>query len=106
MPDLRGLTIIVATADAERFDAALTLASAHAALGGRTRLYCHDRAVGLLIGSAPLLATAREIGVALVACQTGLANAGIAHDSLPPATEAGGMVGILAALDDDRLVVI
>ena len=106
MPDLRGLTIIVATADAERFDAALTLASAHAALGGRTRLYCHDRAVTLLVGDSPLLATARDIGVVAIACQTGLANAGIAHDTLPAGTEAGGMIGVIAALEDDRLVVI
>lgn len=98
---MRGLTIVVATADPDRFAAALTLASAAAALGARTRLYCHDAAVGLLGEPVPLLATAREIGVTLVACQSGLADAGFA---LPDGVEAGGMVGLLAELADDRLV--
>lgn len=106
MPTLRGLTIVVVTDDVDRFGAALTLASAHAALGGPTRLYCHDRAVRLLIGDSPLLATAREIGVRLIACQSGLADAGLAHESLAAEVEAGGMVGVLATLGDDRLVAV
>lgn len=120
MPVMRGLTILIATADPERGRAALTLACAQVALGGRTRLYCHEAAVALLVaGSDPgdealaahglppraaLLEAARESGVELIACQTGLALAGIAHSELIAGAEAGGLIGLLASLEDDRLV--
>jgi predicted peroxiredoxin len=115
---MRGLTLIVATGDPERFRAALTLASAHAALGGRTRIYCHEAAVALLAGDDPdaamlharglpsraqLIATAIESGAAILACQTGLALAGLAETRLPAGVETGGLVGLLADLGDDRL---
>lgn len=122
MPGMRGLTIIAATADAERFRAALSLACTHAALGGRTRLYCHEAAVELLVSGADpgdaalpakglatraqLLAEALESGVTLVACQTGLATAGIAFDMLAPGVEPGGLVSLLAGLGEDRLVTL
>ncbi|HWK35834.1 DsrE family protein [Sphingomonas sp.] len=102
MPLMRGLTIVVVSCDPGRWDAALTLASAEAALGGRTRVYCHDAAV-TLIAPSDLLATARELGVTLIACQTGLATHGMA---LPEGVEGGGLVSLLAELDDDRLVTI
>lgn len=101
MPCMRGLTIVVAAADAERFHAALTLASAQAALGCRARIYLHANAVRLLHSGPALLVTAQELGVTLIACQTGLADAGIA---LPDGVEAGGMVSLLADIGDDRLV--
>ncbi len=120
MPDMRGLTIIVASGDIERFRAALALACAHAALGGRARLYCHEGAVPLLVpGADPgdaalpahglatrdqLLAEARQAGVALIACQTGLAAAGIPFDLLPVGAEPGGLVSLMAELNEDRLV--
>ncbi|MBW4329678.1 DsrE/DsrF/DrsH-like family protein [Stakelama sp. CBK3Z-3] len=120
---MRGLTIIVTTADPERFRAALTLAASQAALGGRVRLYCHERAVGLLAdrdaasdspdlaaqglpGRAELITLAREEGVALIACQTGIALLGLHAASLAKGVEAGGMVGLLATLGDDRLVTV
>lgn len=121
MPVVRGLTLIVASGDPERFRAALTLASAHAALGGRTRVYCHEAAVALLAGDdadaaglharglpsrAELIVTALETGVAIAACQTGLALAGLAESALPAGIETGGLVGLLAVLEDDRLVTI
>lgn len=119
---MRGLTIIVATADVERFRAALSLACAHAALGAATRLYCHERAVALLLpGEDPedgqhlaaglptrtqLLHEAQANGIGLIACQTGLAAAGIPFNTLPPGIEAGGLVSLLAGLGDDRLVTL
>lgn len=122
MPFMRGLTILAATADVERFRAALSLACAHAALGGGTRLYCHEAAVALLVpGADPgddalaakglasrtqLLAEALEAGVTLIACQTGLAAAEIAFDMLAPGVEPGGLVSLLAALGEDRLVTL
>lgn len=103
MPGMRGLTLIAATGDPERFRAALTIAAAHAALGGRTRLYCHEGAVALLVRGEPLVATALEIGVHVIACQTGLSVAGLAQPDLPEGVETGGLVGLLADLGDDRL---
>ena len=122
MPGMRGLTILAATADIERFRAALSLACAHAAVGGDARLYCHEAAVALLVPGADagdgglagkglatraqLLAEALDSGVTLIACQTGLATAGIAFDTLPPGIQPGGLVSLLAALGDDRLVAL
>ena len=84
MPALRGLTIVVASADPERWAAALALASAQAALGGAARVYCHDAAVTRLVEDEALL-TARDLGVAFVACQSGLAAHGMALPDLPRA---------------------
>lgn len=122
MPGMRGLTIIAATADAERFRAALSLACAHAAVGGNSRFYCHEAAVALLVpGTDPddamlaarglatraqLLAEALDSGVALIACQTGLAAQSIAFETLAPGIEPGGLVSLLAGLGDDRLVTL
>lgn len=119
---MRGLTLIVATGDAERFRAALTLAAANAALGGRTRVFCHERAAALLAAKADpqaaelraaglpdlpsLIETTTACGVVLIACQTGLALAGLAEGDLPAGAETGGMVGLLAALGEDRLGIV
>ena len=99
---VRGLTLVVAGADAARFDAALTLANAQAALGGRVRIYLHDAAVTVPL-TGPLVETARELGVTFIACQTALAT----HNVTPvEGVEGGGMVGLLAGLGDDRLVTL
>lgn len=100
---MRGLTIIVATADSERLDAALTLANAQAALSGRARIYFHQDAVRSLSARSDLLDVAGDFGVVLIACQTGLAAAG---GALPDGVEGGGMVSLLATLGDDRLLVV
>ena len=106
---MRGLTILVASSDPARFRAALALAAAHAALGGRTRLFLHEEAVALLdaitgdAALAHLIATATESGAVLIACQTGLARAGLAETDLPAGAETGGLIGLLATLDEDRL---
>lgn len=111
---MRGLTIIVAGPDPDRLRAALTTACANAALGGRTRVYLHEAAVGLLgtDATAPaglpnlteLRAIAVESGVELIACQTGLALAGLSADTQRVA--AGGLINLLATLKDDRLVTL
>lgn len=119
---MSGLAIIVATADNGRFRAAMTTALAQAALGSAVRLYCHEASVALLTRAARadddhamlaaagipdrlgLLAMAQAAGVALIACQTGLALTGLALDSLVGGVEAGGMMSLLATLGDDRLV--
>ena len=99
---MRGLTVVVAGADAARFEAALTLANAQAALGGRARIYLHDAAVTMPL-TGPMVTAARELGVTFIACQTALATHGVTPADC---VEGGGMVGILADLGDDRLVTL
>ncbi len=110
---MRGLTIVVAGADTDRLRAAMTMACAAAALGGRARVYLHEAAVVAFAADAsapagqPTLGELRSIaadsGVEIVACQSGLALAGFAADDL--GVSGGGMIELLASLDDDRLVV-
>lgn len=115
---MTGLTILLVATDDDRLRAALTLAISNAALGGRTRLYAHEGAVSALIpatapapalaagqpGRADLLVMAQDTGVELIACQTGLAQAGIGLDQLVPGVVAGGLMSVLADLGTDRLI--
>ncbi len=117
---MRGLTIIVAGADAERLHAALSFAAASAATGAATRVHLHARAVGLL--GAPMAADADHaahglptlaqivddalaLGVAISVCQSGLALAALTADALDPRLSVDGPVGVLTAAGDDRLLV-
>jgi predicted peroxiredoxin len=120
MPGMRGLTILVATADPRRFRAALSTAAAAAALGASARVFLHEDAVTLLGQAeepesahfaaaglpdrAALLSVAQESGVQLLVCQSGLALADLSLDAFPAGTEAGGLVSLLATLGEDRLV--
>ncbi len=116
-----GLTILVATGDAERLHAALTFAAAAAAMGGGVRLHLHEGAVGLLrapmaapgddrraAAGLPMLAQiwsdALDLGVMMSVCQSGLALAGLRLDEIGGEIEAMGPVGLLAGLGEDRLV--
>ena len=117
---MRGLTIILASPDGERMRAALTLAAASAALGGRARLFCQGDAVRLLAdlsaprdaahaaAGLPALAALFEeglgLGVEIIACQSGLHLAGLAAQALDPRLHFGGPVAILQTLGEDRLL--
>ena len=121
---MKGLAIIVASPDPARFRTALTLAVAQTALGGKVRLYCHEASVALLARTERadddsvalaatglpdrhgLIAMALAGGVSLIACQTGLAVAGLAMDDMTAGVEAGGMMALLADLRDERLVTV
>lgn len=120
---MRGLTLIFAGPEPSRFHAALSVAAASAATGAKTRLYLHGDAVALIASSlvspdddrhraaglptlAQMLGEALGLGVTLICCQTGLALAGITADALDPQMEVGGLVGLLATLGGDRLVVL
>lgn len=120
---MRGLTLIVAGADPRRFHAALSMAAAAAAAGAATRVYLHGDAVLLLVPPlrspdddrhrmsglptlAQMLDESLELGVRLICCQSALAMDGIAVESLDPRIEVGGLVGLLGALGDDRLVTV
>jgi len=101
---LTGLGIIVAGVDQARFRTALTLAAAQAALGGRVRLLLDGESVRLAALSDDLLDACFELGVTVTLCQTGLAEAGLDAAALDPRFDFGGMVGWLADLGQDRLV--
>ena len=117
---MHGLTILVATGDAERFHAALTYAAAAAAMGTATKLHLHEGAVALLthfsapkdeVRAAAGLPTLTEIwrealalGVQISVCQSGLVLAGLTMTDLHPSLEAQGPIGVLAD-DGNRIIV-
>lgn len=119
-----GLNILVLTDDAERFRGALTLALAQAALGGGVRLFLQLDAVRLLRDAAPaprdddhaahglptlavLIDEALEAGIAILACQSGLALAGLDAAALDMRIEAGGPLSFLQGCGErDRLIVV
>lgn len=119
---LSGLTIILIAEDAARARAALTLATAHAATIGPVRLFAHERAVRHLSARddvaepdlaesglpdlAQLRAMATASGVSLIACQTGIALAGLTAADMAPGVETGGLVGMLQTLGADRLITV
>lgn len=119
---MRGLTIIVADLSSERFRAALALAAANAALGGRARVFCQGEAVSVLRppiqgmeddmqveAGLPALADLFEeaigLGVELIACQSGVQLTNTDIRTLDKRIAYGGLVSVMQTLDDDRLVV-
>jgi len=119
---VRGLTVVVAEPAPERLRAALTLALANAALGGRARVFCQGPAVALLappVGAPhdedhvaaglPTLAQMVDegfgLGVELIACQSGLHLMGVGASTLDPRITFGGPVSLLQTLDEDRLLI-
>ena len=104
---MTGLAIIVAGADPARFRTALTLAAANAALERRTRLLLDGEAVKMAVSPEEmLLETCFELGVTITLCQGGLAAAHMDASRLDARFDYGGMVGLLADLGADRLIVI
>ncbi|QPQ56242.1 DsrE family protein [Allosphingosinicella flava] len=110
---MRPLTVIVAGPDPARFHAALSLAAAAAALDRPVRLFLQAEAVALLRAPiaapgdaayakagmpvlAALLEEAQALGVAVTACQSGLALAEMTAAALPPEVDTGGLIEALA----------
>ncbi len=118
-----GLSIIIASADGERFYAALETAAAAAALGRSARIFLQGPAAALLRtpvafgGDAArraagqpdlvsLIAEAMVMDVKLVVCQSGMALTGMTMSELAPQVRTGGLVSFMAEMGDaDRLVV-
>ena len=118
-----GLNIIVASADGQRFYAALETAAAAAALGRPARLFLQGEAAALLRDPvsfagdearraagqpdlAWLVEEAIAMDVALFVCQSGMALVGIAATELVPHVRAAGLVSFLAEVGpEDRLIV-
>lgn len=120
---MRDLNIVLTVPDAERLRGALTLAAAHVALGGRATLFLQLDAVGLLRKDAPapcdaahraaglpdlatLIREAQDMGVTLIACQSGMALSDISANDLPAGVEIGGPVGFLQHTDDRARLLI
>lgn len=118
-----GLNIVVLTNDAERFRGALTLALANRALGANSRIFLQLDAVRLLGTGAPaprdaehvaqglpslsaLMTEALDDGTIIIACQSGLALAGLEAGALDPRIEAGGPVSFLQTLEKDERLII
>lgn len=118
---MRGVTVILAEAAPARLRAALSLTSAVAAVGGRARLFLHEDAVTLFAAPltspadarrsaaglptlAQLLEEALAMPVEVILCQSGLAMAGMEVGQLDPRIATGGLIGVVAAAGDDRLV--
>jgi len=101
---MRGLGIVIAGADASRLRTALTLAASQAALGARVRILFDGDAVPLAVTCDELLESCLELGATVTLCQSGLASAGLEAATLEPRFEYGGMVGWLAELAEDRLI--
>lgn len=124
MHRMRPLKIVLLTPNAERFRGALTLAAAQAALGAEVAIFCQLEAAGLLKhppaapndaahqnhGLPPLselMEDAAELGVLIVACQSGMELCGMKVEDLPTGTIIGGPVSFLQSVGDgDRLIVI
>ena len=118
---MRGLSVILAEPSPARLRAALSLVCAVAALGGRARLFLHEDAVALLAAPlrsaadarhaaaglptlAQLFGEALAMAVEVIACQSGLTLAGIEAHHVDPRIATGGLVGVMATAQDDRIL--
>lgn len=116
-----GLTIVVASADPDRFHAALSVAAANAAIGERSRIFLQGEAATLIANCQSaadagrgehgiptvqqLLDEALALGVETIVCQSGLLLAGLDAGRLPAGFRTGGLVELLASRGDDQLLI-
>lgn len=117
----RRLAIIFSAADHARLHAGLTLACSVAALDGAVALFFHGESVAALApgrhwqGDVPLvaagippivtlLASANDLGVAVMACQSGLHLCGLSAAALADGVETGGMIAFLAGAQNAEIV--
>lgn len=117
------LAIIFSEPAHARSHAALTLACSSAALGRRVHLFFHGEAVTILephrrwrgdetlaavgiSGLSELLGSARDLGVAMMACPSGLHLCGITANLLPDGVETGGMMAFLASAPGAQIIVV
>ena len=112
---MQGLSIVVSGTDPSRLHAALSIAAAWAALQRPARIFLKSEAAGMLArldgetgngqpSLRELLAESMALGVAITACQSGLALCGLSAEGLPVGVETGGLVGFLAERGDDQLM--
>jgi len=119
----QGLAIIFSDSNHGRIHAGLSLACASAAMGRPVRIFFHSESVAALdphrkwkgddtFASAgipsicEMLTTARELGIVMTACTTGLHLCGLTANQLPEGVEAAGMVAFLADAKDSELLFV
>ena len=83
---------------------ALALAAAAAALGRDVAMLFDGASVAVLTAPDARLAAALDLGVRVVACQSGLAALGLSAAILPAGVAAGGMVGFVAQAGAAQIV--
>jgi predicted peroxiredoxin len=123
MSALQSLTLIIAEPRDERVWTAFSLAASAAAQGRKVVLFLsgHAAAIGLQNYHAPgdskrsaycvatvaeLFESCLELGVRIIACQTGLHLIEQSADNLHIAIEAGGVLTALAADANAQIIVI
>lgn len=119
----QGLAIIFSDSAHGRLHAGLSLACASAALGRPVRMFFHSESVSAfdrhrkwkgdqvfstagLPALCDMIKTALELGIATMACTTGLHLCGLTANQLPEGVEAAGMVSFLADVQDYELVFV
>lgn len=118
----RGLAIVFAEANHARLHGGLSLALAAAALGRPVRLFFQGEAVcALQVGRhwagdktlkagglptlAELLVQTCEIGIDMMACESGLHLCGLSPPGLIAGTGTGGLIAFLADANADDLLI-
>ncbi len=101
---MSGVRLAIVVGEGANPATALRLAAAAAALGRDVAMLFDGASVRGLVAPDALLATALDLGVRVVACQTGLADAGLSAAALPPGVVTGGMVSFVAAAGDGQIV--
>ncbi|MBZ6377474.1 hypothetical protein B5C34_04745 [Pacificimonas flava] len=117
----RGLTLVVLSDEHARVHGGLTLAATAAAMGRSVQVFFQGEAVRAVLADRcwakdpslrehgiatvrQLLDQCSELGVRLVACETGIHQTGARQRGLYAAVETGGLVGALT--EDAELVTI
>lgn len=121
--DPHSLDILLASTEAGKFIAALEFAMAHRALGHRVRLFLQGEAAALLKLplSAPndaartaagfpdlacILEEAADMGLTIIACQSGLMVAGLTPAAIWQGAEIGGLISFIASGDKGHAPVV
>ncbi len=103
MPGLRpGLLLVLTERGSARARAALETAAAAAALGRPVAVLLK----GPDLADCPALATLRELGAELGACQAAMADAGVTVADLPPGVQPTGLVAFLAGRETWQLLLV
>jgi len=99
-----GLLLILCEGEGGRVRAGLELAATVAAMGRPVRVLLK----GAALRSAPRLheqfAVLHELGAEILACQTDMADGGVAAADLPPGVEAAGMLHAMRGTDGWQLL--